>query len=196
MSNLMADKQAAINWSRNMLDLPRFYVLDTETTGLRGDVRICQIAIINQTGDTLLDTLINPQIPIPAQATAIHGITDDMVSNVATLDLILTPDLQAILFHNPLVIYNADYDLGVLRHHMKMSDSNFLAPTGVHCAMKHYAAFCGAWNPKYKSYTFQKLPSIDESRVHTALGDCLSTLALIKQMAAFAEYQTIDDIPF
>lgn len=196
MPNFQQDKLKASEWSQSMLALPNFYILDGETTGLKGDVRICQLAIVNKSGIILVDTLVNPQIAIPAEATGIHGITDDMVASAPTLDQILTPELQDKLFHNPLVIYNADYDLGVLRNHMKMIGSDFLTPPSVHCAMKKYSAFVGSWNDYHKSYTFQKLPAVNKDLQHTALGDCLSTLALIKQMAAFAEYQTVDDIPF
>lgn len=57
-------------------------VLDTETTGLERGSRTIELAAImfdeNDVIDTF-ETLVNPQMPIPPDATKTHGITDDMV---------------------------------------------------------------------------------------------------------------------
>src|SRR3982750_387678 len=56
---------------------PRSYVyLDTETTGLFGDVRIVDVAIVDDAGEVLVDTLVDPGIPIPVETSRIHGIFD------------------------------------------------------------------------------------------------------------------------
>lgn len=58
--------------------------LDVETTGLSssyGD-KICEIGFLKCRGDKVIDsfeTLINPKRPISPGASAINGITDDMV---------------------------------------------------------------------------------------------------------------------
>ena len=57
-------------------------VFDTETTGLDGGaeiVEIVEISCVNGRGEVLLDTLVRPAGPIPADATAIHRITYDDV---------------------------------------------------------------------------------------------------------------------
>lgn len=44
----------------------RTLFLDTETTGLSGQKdRIVEIAIIGEDGEVVIDTLVNPGIPIP-----------------------------------------------------------------------------------------------------------------------------------
>lgn len=62
--------------------------VDLETTGVSiTQDRIIEISIIKvfPNGDTEVKTrLINPQIPIPAEATAVHGITDEDVANQPT----------------------------------------------------------------------------------------------------------------
>ncbi|KVN19062.1 MULTISPECIES: 3'-5' exonuclease [unclassified Burkholderia] len=54
--------------------------IDTETTGLDFQAEIVEIAILDRAGAVLLDTLVKPVMPIPADATAIHGITDAHVA--------------------------------------------------------------------------------------------------------------------
>jgi DNA polymerase-3 subunit epsilon len=60
-------------------------VLDLETTGLRPDVdRIVEIAIVRVEPDgttTECVKRINPQIPIPPEATAVHGIRNEDVKD-------------------------------------------------------------------------------------------------------------------
>ncbi|MFX8848620.1 3'-5' exonuclease, partial [Acinetobacter baumannii] len=57
--------------------------LDLETTGINISTdRIVEIAIVKINIDGTKQVkrkLINPQMPIPAGATEVHGITDDMV---------------------------------------------------------------------------------------------------------------------
>ncbi len=88
--------------------------LDTETTGLSPrDSRIVEVALVDDSGGVLLNTLVNPCLPIPAGATAIHGITDDDVADAPLLEELL-PALNALVRGCRLVIYNSQYDLGFL----------------------------------------------------------------------------------
>jgi DNA polymerase-3 subunit epsilon len=61
--------------------------------------------------------------------------------------------------------------------------------------MQQYAIFYGDWNDWHQSYRWQRLTSacaqqgIDQSKIsapaHSALGDCLRTLELLKVMAVY-----------
>jgi DNA polymerase-3 subunit epsilon len=78
------------------------------------------------------------------------------------------------------VIYNAQFDVRLIqqslaRHKLLPVELN---PDDVNCAMLMYSAWVGELWP-YGGYKWQKLESGD----HTALGDCLATLDLIKKMA-------------
>ncbi|MCB1084947.1 MAG: DUF3820 family protein [Chlamydiia bacterium] len=62
---------------------PIYY--DTETTGVRPEKdRIIEIAAYDPVEEQTFDCLINPGIPIPQEASAIHNITDDMVKDAAS----------------------------------------------------------------------------------------------------------------
>lgn len=72
-----------------MLQLTRpVAFIDLETTGVNLSTdRIVEIAIVKLLPDGGRQTkrkLINPQMPIPAQASEVHGITDEMVKDAPT----------------------------------------------------------------------------------------------------------------
>ncbi|MCO5273997.1 MAG: 3'-5' exonuclease [Flavobacteriales bacterium] len=64
-------------------------VFDLETTGTRiGHDRIVQVAVVRMMPDGNRErwqTLVNPGMPIPPEASAIHGITDADVANAPAL---------------------------------------------------------------------------------------------------------------
>ncbi|MBU8870990.1 MAG: 3'-5' exonuclease [Gemmatimonadales bacterium] len=85
-------------------------VFDLETTGtdVKND-RIVQLAVIRIEPDgtrTTLETLVNPQCPIPPGATAVHGITDADVSNQPTFAAI-APRVEELLTDADLAGYNS-----------------------------------------------------------------------------------------
>lgn len=58
-----------------------FVVLDLESTGLRHGVdRIVQVGVVlvARDGAERMTTVVNPEMPITAESTAVHGITDQM----------------------------------------------------------------------------------------------------------------------
>lgn len=87
-------------------------ILDTETTGLY-DAEIVELSIIDTAGNVLLDTLVRPTRPIPAEATEIHGITDEMVANAPTWAEVY-PQYQALVAGKTIAAYNAEFDAGMV----------------------------------------------------------------------------------
>jgi DNA polymerase III subunit epsilon len=168
-----------------------FVVLDTETTGIKHP-HICQIAIVRGDGQILLDTLVKPVIPIPSDVTAIHGISDFDVIDAQSWQTV-QPSVLGILCQYPCVTYNATYD----RHAMHTSDeANNLRHTdykNLHtipmaCAMLAFAEFYADWDNYHGGYRWQKLEKASvivnhkHINAHTALGDALATLAVIKYL--------------
>ena len=94
--------------------------IDLETTGLHvASDRIVQVAIVKVSAineiSTLADLLVNPDIPIPARSTEIHGITES--------DVRYAPDYSQCqghirnLLNNSVVIgHHIGFDLAMLRH--------------------------------------------------------------------------------
>lgn len=178
----------------NIIDVIKsgdYLILDTETTGLGVDAEICQIAIINSKGETLLDTLVKPVKPIPADATAIHGITNEQVKDCMGFSL-LESKIYNLLKNRHVIIYNRDYDVQMLNQSNRQGrypdDWNKVATYW--CAMKHFAEIYGDYNSYYKTYRWKSLSvacqhyGIEVPKdAHSALADCKSTLAVCKAMA-------------
>jgi hypothetical protein len=198
---LAAARAEASAWAREALSDPHAVILDTETTGLKDSYAV-QLAVITVTGTVLMDTLLNPQMAIPAEATAIHGITDEMVAD-APLFADVLEDLADALHGRRVVIYNASFDTGVLlreldRHYRATdprpepepdragrhpSSERWMRRLGrVECAMETYAAFAGRWHDRFGDFTWQPLGG-----GHQALADCQMVITRLKEMAAADE---------
>lgn len=206
-----ADRDAASKWARQVLDDPACVVLDTETTGLHDGARIVEIAVLGIDGEVLLDSLVNPRVPIPAEATRIHGITDSMVATAPTFTDLLVP-LTAALHGRKVVIYNRDFDkrrLAVeLHHHYNARYVNLekvrngrrrihpaarawlAAQVWEDCAMHAYAEWCGDWVWDYEARDDEPLYRQGDYRWqrlpgagHRAANDCRAVIEVLKEMA-------------
>jgi exonuclease len=167
-------------WAAAVLADPDAVILDTETTGLSDDARIVDIAVTTVHGEVLLDTLVNPGGPIPPSATAIHGITDEMVAVAPTFAQVL-PDLAAAVFGRRVLIYNDAFDIARLRHELALIAADvheFTAAARWEDAMAPYSDWCGDWSEWHGNYRWQPL-----NGGHRALGDCLAVIDCLKAMA-------------
>lgn len=89
--------------------------LDTETTGLEVNDRICAVGMIVE--DKSYFELINPDKKIPPSASAIHHITNEMVKEAPVFSLsqsfVTLQELNTP--HTTLVTHNAPFDLAMLQ---------------------------------------------------------------------------------
>jgi DNA polymerase-3 subunit epsilon len=163
--------------------------LDTETTGLGPTDQVVEIAILDPEGDPLVDDLVRPTISIPPDAVAIHGITDEMVREAPSWPD-LWPTISPILKGREIAIYNADFDLRL----MKQSHQAYQMPWDVQardffCIMQLYAQFYGLWNPSYRSFRWQSLENaghqcgIPLPNTHRAKDDTELARAVLHHMA-------------
>lgn len=176
------DRQEAIHSAKSLF-LTDFVILDTETTGLSADSRIVEISIIDGMGNVLLNTLVNPEMEIPKEASAIHGITDEMVKDQPVFDQIKAQVLD-LIGDKMVVIFNADYDRGILQ-------TAGVDLTNTYCAMKLAARFIANYSEKYNNWRYYSLSDtlywleVDPMGkiFHRALDDCKATLTIIKAIA-------------
>lgn len=183
---IAAARREAVEWAQRML-AGRPIILDFETTGM-GDAEIVQIGAVDVTGAVVLDTLIKPVERIPPAVTKVHGISDAMVQDAPGFPTLYVT-LSVLLAGQVVVAYNADFEMGILKAVCKRHKLPLPRLKTWECAMKAYARFYGKYNPKYRSFAFQKLTNaclqqgIEVQDAHSGAGDALMTLRLIEAMA-------------
>ncbi len=105
----------------------REVVLDTETTGLSpgSGHRIVEIGCIELVNHVAtgrhFHKYINPERDIPGEATAIHGLTEEFLSD-KPLFADIAGELETFLGDDALVIHNAEFDLGFLNAELDRMD--------------------------------------------------------------------------
>jgi DNA polymerase-3 subunit epsilon len=106
------------DWLKRLRDEP-YVAADVETTGLdpgSGD-RIVEVGLVRFLRGSAIDSLVslvNPLRPISPGASAVNGITDEMVACAPTFSD-LYPRIVEFLGDDPLVFHNAPFDLSFLR---------------------------------------------------------------------------------
>lgn len=179
------DRDQAILWARGLVRYPRRWVIvDVETTGLdwQND-EIISISIVGLQKNILMSSLLKPTRTIPPEASAVNGITDEMVAGSMGFEAAF-PLIRMYLEGRKVIAYNEDFDRLMLygncyRHGFASPWVAALKYSPWECAMRKYAAFVGEWSNYFGGYRWQKLPKGD----HTAAGDCFATLAIINEMA-------------
>ena len=188
-------RQAAIETARTWVTRD-FVILDTETTGLYSPARIVEISCIDREGNVLVDSLVNPGIPIPADAAAIHGISDEDVADRPSFSDLWPLVWDAVRNADCVLIYNASYDCRLIRQSLDGHEAA-LAQAGqlsYGCIMELYAQFYGQYSEYHGSYTWQKLVNAVgqcglhmDGTAHRALADTRASLAVLKYLASLAE---------
>lgn len=184
--------------------------LDVETTGLLGQV--IQWAVCAPDGSLLGQGLIKPTVPVEEEARAIHGITDEMLADAPTFDVV-APQIWRLIENKTVVAYNADFDIACLctsidshntqpphRPSGRVEDEAarkrldwLLNELDWYCAMQWFAVIYGEKHEYYGTYTWKKLEracsyfGISFGDAHNAMSDARATTALVHKLAQLAE---------
>ncbi|GIL17115.1 MAG: hypothetical protein BroJett040_08660 [Oligoflexia bacterium] len=110
----------------------RFIAFDLETTGtvpgVDQIVEIGAVRFIDGLPEATFSTLIDPQMPIPPGASAVNGISNDMVKGKPVIESLLEPFSQ-FCGADPLVAHNAPFDFQFILSDYKKHE--FTAPQGI-----------------------------------------------------------------
>ena len=179
-------RAAAIAWASATVASPDVVYLDTETTGLDARAEIVEIAVIDNAGTTLLDTLVRPDGVIPFEVVRIHGINDEMVAGAPRWPEVY-PTLLDLLRDRTVIVYNAEFDYRLVNQMNRRSGFPTCADPW-HCAMKQYAAFATDWHERYGNYRWHKLDvalaRFGHSKTgHRARPDALACRLVVEGMA-------------
>lgn len=144
----------AIELARKLLKKNPLY-LDTETTGLDKNAEIIELSIVDHNDQVLLEQLIKPRRPIPADSARIHGITDQMVQDQPDWKTIW-PEVYALLKDRIIGMYNAEFDLRMFDQTNRLYSISATPFKGFD-VMKLYAQYNGDWDSSRRSYRYIKL---------------------------------------
>ncbi|MFC3852706.1 DNA polymerase III subunit epsilon [Salinispirillum marinum] len=117
----------------------RQIVLDTETTGLDPSQghRVIEIGCVELVGrkhtGRHFHCYINPERDVPADAIAIHGITNEFLQDKPRFASIVDEFLEFVSGAE-LVIHNAPFDMGFLNHELRLLKSS-AAPLQKSCSV-------------------------------------------------------------
>lgn len=114
----------------------REIALDTETTGLDPDdghriIEIGCVEIINKSpSDNKFQKYINPERDVPAEAYAVHNISDEFLVDKPLFKDVVDEFLEFV-GDSPIVIHNSDFDLKFLNFELKKIGYNPIAENQV-----------------------------------------------------------------
>jgi len=159
-------------WAQQVLN-SNAVILDTETTGGAKTDQIIQLSIIDMAGKTLFDSLLKPTCAINPFAAKVHNLTDRHLRNAPPFTDVYEV-VKSVLNERTVIAYNAPFDKRQLVQTATAFklDAAWVERLDWQCAMRAHAEYLGV----------KQGPGL-EGGDHSALGDCLATLKLIRSMA-------------
>ena len=172
-----------------LLKTERFYVIDTETTGLNPDEdEILQLSIVDECGGVICDRLFRPERHESwEKAEEINHISPGMVKNEISFKQAV-PQLNAIFAQRGTVIgYRTGFDLAFL----KKAGVEFDEDIKVIDVQAMFMPIAGEWDWEQNKYKWQSLVNCAEycgykwcGDPHNSLADALATLHCYKTLTA------------
>jgi DNA polymerase III epsilon subunit-like protein len=181
-TQLLAIRQAREILSRDPL------VLDTETTGLGPSAEIVEIAILDQNGQVVFESLVRPKRPIPPDVVRIHGIEDNDVIFSPTWES-LWPSIRKMLEGRTIIAYNADFDMQMMKQSSRQYGILWQETWKTECIMKLFARYWVLGDSQWGSYRYHslanagKLCNISLTNSHRAADDSRLALQVLRYIA-------------
>lgn len=183
----LTPRQQAVLLARQMISQNPVY-LDTETTGLEKIDEIIEITIMDDTGQVLLNSLVRPSQPIPLNATAIHGISNDQVQKAPTWP-ILWQQVRPLLLGKVIVAYNSGFDHRMLQQSHARYRLPWRDTFSFFDLLNLYSQWRGEWDSQRRSWKYfslaaaGKTANISLPNAHRATADTLLARALLHYLA-------------
>lgn len=168
---------------------PIFY--DTETTGLNSKThRVIELAAYDPEQDKTFETFLHPGFPIPADVTAIHGISDEMVKDAPSFSDIAHDFVKFCEGDTVLIAHNNDtFDVHFLRG--EFEKSGLPVPQWKFLDSLKWARRYRPDLPKHTLQSLREVYGIPENRAHRALDDVKVLHALFMHLT---DDLTIDQV--
>ena len=175
--------EQSVSEIRTLLSFRDTYILDTETTGIKGDVRVIELSVIDLEGHVVFNSLFNPGMPLPEEIPELTGITDEMLKD-APFFFQKIGEISRILQGSSVIAWNADFDRKWLTNELLMVSQGMTAASMCWFdAMELCSYASGRARKWYKLIEAKKDHGIGENQEHRATSDCLDTLAVMRRIA-------------
>ena len=178
----------ALEWARALVTRSDVLYLDTETTGVRFAYDdVIDIGIVDGAGLVVMDQLVRPSVPIPADSEAVHGISNKSVATAPRLPDIWR-DLTRLVDGKVVVSYNAAFDEQMLGDAARRQGLKGLSPARWDCAMEAFAAYNGESSHHRPGFRWINLGAAArmlglEPPEHRAVSDALLCLELVQELS-------------
>lgn len=157
-----------------------YVVLDVETTGVDPAAdKVCEAAAIRFEDGRIVDrfvTLVNPGIPIPAEASEVHHLTDEDVEGAPPLEAV-AESLSAFVGDSLVVAHSAQFDRSFLP---MLSDRRWLCT--LRAAGHAYPHALHLRNQYLRYWLKIRHPELRGISAHRAAGDALVTGLLLHRI--------------
>lgn len=158
-----------------------YVVFDIETTGLEtSSDKIIEIGAVKMVDGVLTETfatLINPERPIPVEATKVNNIKNEDVARAPKFEEVVS-DFYKFCHGSTLVAHNASFDIGVVSASAKALSYKFDHPRVDTLALAKTLVRSG----NYKLQTLLEKFGIINKDAHRALHDAEATAKLYKAL--------------
>lgn len=171
---------------------PIYY--DTETTGVRSDKdRIVEIAAFDPVNDKTFVFFVNPEIPIPPEATAIHNITNEMVANAPSFKEIGEAFIEFCAGESVLIAHNNDnFDKLFLECEFKRA--GLTIPSWPYIDTLKWARKYRKDLPRHTLQNLREVYGIPANQAHRALDDVIVLHKVFSSMIDDLSMETVMEL--
>ncbi len=187
MAGLSLNQQRVADIAQAIIKQSPVY-LDTETTGLDKNAEIVEIAVVDDAGQILINQLVRPSKPIPAEVTLLHGITNEMVASAVSWPA-QWPTVRGYLLGKTIGIYNAEFDVRIMRQSLERYRLPWRETLSTLDILNLFSEFRGEWDPirrmlrRFRLEDAGKFFRIPLPNAHRAADDALLARALLHRIA-------------
>ncbi len=163
-------REDVITWIRSF-DHPRALrpvFLDTETTGTRSFSEVIEVCVLDERGQMLYRSFVNPTTEIEPIATCVHGLTHRHVMHAPRYSEIHR-ELMRHLDNCVVVAYNAAFEMRLLKQSAQRYDMEF-PRLHTACLMNAYAKYRPAFVQQADGRSRRKVYRLDEALTNERLG--------------------------
>jgi len=172
----------------------RIIYYDTETTGVQAkNDRIIEIAAYDPERDISFERFVNPGMSIPAEATAIHQITDEMVADASDFSVVGNEFIEFCSGDVLLIAHNNDnFDIHFLRE--EFSRNNIEMPQWDFLDSLKWARRYRPDLPRHALQFLREIYGVESNNAHRALDDVVVLHKVFSAMTGDLSVESIVEL--